>query len=213
MDKWYLVNDRARYLILRTSVFSHCFWLFHSQGCLLLNSQSKPHCTFELPILMGRPCQREIWIHTDLRSDVRYHILCLPAFEARTLPRYNTHIIPTLTKLSCDEQLHWDWNYSTNIPAPGWLTKSPLHERVPLKTSVFRGVMWPHQGSEINLALIIQLIIVWELDLRLLIPSENDNQVSWHFILNWGASLLLFSLDYIHMKSSDSGFCVSYILI
>lgn len=119
MDKWYLINDKALHLIFRTSRFRHCFWLFHSQGCLLLNSQSKPHCTFELPILMGRPCQEEFWIHTDLRSDVRYHILCLTAFEAQTLPKYNTHIIPTLTKLSCDEQLHWDRNYSTNVPAPG----------------------------------------------------------------------------------------------
>lgn len=128
MDKCYLINDRGLYPTPRTSIFINCFWLFHSQGCLLLNSRSKPHCTFELPILTGRPCQREIRICTDLRSDVRYHILCFTVFEARTLPTYNTHIIPTLTKHSCDEKLHWDWNYSTSVPD---LAHLPPHQKLP----------------------------------------------------------------------------------
>jgi hypothetical protein len=103
----------------------------------------------------GRPCQKEIWICVELRSDVGYCVLCFTDFEAQTLPTYNTHIIPTLTRLSCDEQLHWDRNYSTNI-------HSLPHQKPPPWAGPFEGFcvqeryVVTSQRSEINQTLIIR---------------------------------------------------------
>lgn len=99
------------------------------------------HWTF--PILVGRSCQREIGTCTALRRDATH---CFRDFEADTLPKYNTLIIPTPTKLSCDGQLYWDRNYSADIVRRGSL----LQQQVPLKAFVFRGEMRSHQESGIN---------------------------------------------------------------
>lgn len=42
---------------------------------------------------MGRFCYREIRIRVDLRSDVRYYILCFIVFEVEVLFVYNIYII------------------------------------------------------------------------------------------------------------------------
>lgn len=113
-------------------------WFLTSWGRL---HSIETHWTF--PILVGRSCQREIGTCTALRRDATH---CFRDFEADTLPKYNTLIIPTPTKLSCDGQLYWDRNYSADIVRRGSL----LQQQVPLKAFVFRGEMRSHQESGIN---------------------------------------------------------------
>lgn len=118
MGKWYLISGKVLYPSPRTSILLIAYDIFYSQGCLLLNNQSKPLCTFELPIQRRRACQKDLWICPDLRHDVRYHIVCLTPFEAWSF----LHIICILfqhynipTKFNFDEQLHRDCLCFTKI--------------------------------------------------------------------------------------------------
>lgn len=179
MDKWYLINDRGLWPILRTSRFINYFWLFHSQGCLLLNSQSKPRCTFELPILTGRPCHREIRIRADLRSDVRYHILCFTAFEAEALPAYNIHIIPTLTGLAV-------MNSSTETEVIQPVSQPLAHQNPPPGAGPFEGLcvqrrcMATSRVKNPSSSDYPHCCCLGPRSASASKPVEHDDQVSWH---------------------------------
>lgn len=131
-------------ICFRTRMITNCFWHFHSQGMFTVEHSIQTALGFWTSYPHGKILsERNLNMY---RVEKGCYILGFRGFEADILPKYNPHIFPTLTKLICDEQLCWARIYSTN-PLPHW---NPLHEQVPLKVSVFRGDMWPHQESGIN---------------------------------------------------------------